>query len=192
MPSYPASIYSRPDPIPALMSDTPTHSTILGQYGDEIEALEGTLGVNPQGAFATVASRFARRGCEASNSAFAIASGASVFVALTTEADDTDNYHSGSATSLVIPAGLAGVYSVSAFVSSPVPVNGSAGLSRMSIIKNGSSTIASTPLPVGASDISASRSLALVAADTVALQIANGHGTSLNWLAVLSVYLISS
>lgn len=62
MPSFPASVYSRPDPIPALMSDTPTHSTILGQYGDELEAIEGTLGVNPQGSDATVAARLTRTG----------------------------------------------------------------------------------------------------------------------------------
>lgn len=46
MPSYPSSLYSRPDPIPALMSTAPTQSTILGQYGDEIEQIETALGVN--------------------------------------------------------------------------------------------------------------------------------------------------
>lgn len=57
MPTYPGGIYARPDPIPALRSTVPTLSTILGQYGDELEVIESTLGVNPQGASATVAAR---------------------------------------------------------------------------------------------------------------------------------------
>lgn len=61
MPSYPGSLYARPDPIPALMSTAPTHSTILGQYGDEIEQIEAELGVNAKGSAASVSARIAAR-----------------------------------------------------------------------------------------------------------------------------------
>lgn len=57
MASFPASLYTAPT-LGALMSNTPTHSTVHNDANAEVQAIEATLGVNPQGSSATVTARF--------------------------------------------------------------------------------------------------------------------------------------
>lgn len=53
MASFPGGLFTAPT-LGATMSAAPTHSTVHNNANGEIQAIEATLGVNPQGAFATV------------------------------------------------------------------------------------------------------------------------------------------
>lgn len=58
MPSaYPGALDTLPNPTGSDMQDTADHAGLHADLNDGIEAVQATLGLNPQGAAATLAAR---------------------------------------------------------------------------------------------------------------------------------------
>ena len=90
--SYPSGLDSLTDPLPGDSTVTVSHAAQHGNANDAIEAIQSTLGVNPQGASASVAAR-----CAALESGKAALSGATFSGAVSvTNATDSSSSTTGS------------------------------------------------------------------------------------------------
>lgn len=193
MPTYPAGVYSRPDPIPALMSTVPTHSTILGQYGDEIEAIEGILGTNPQGAFATVKAWLTdlttRVGLKARKAATQSVPDATLTaISFDTEDEDTDGFITVPSATVTVPAGKGGIYVVTVEVFVAAVTTGQVTIRTSTGTTNNHNFQYTGPNQNPAATIVQS----LVAGNTLTVLVQQNSGGAANVTARLEMYRVAA
>lgn len=104
--SYPGSFDSLTNPVSTDPLNSPAHAGQHTNANDAIEAIETTLGVNPQGAFATVAARMSAvdaAAASAANSASAAALSASSAAGAAADAGTSANLSEAWAVQLIDP-----------------------------------------------------------------------------------------
>jgi hypothetical protein len=193
--SFPSSIYPG-QVIPALRSDTPTNSQILGRLAEEMNATQGELGVDPSGASSTVAARFSAVESRATTletrvgAQFArVANQSMTAVAVTTISWDTENSDAGGwaavpTTTVTVPATGAGQVSISVRVTGAS--NWSTG-SYVQIVIDGV-VWASGPASDGqTSAMTASCSPFVSAGAAISVNVRNGAASAVNAVGQLVV-----
>lgn len=128
-------------------------------------------------AWLPMSGRFA---CTVSHTGLSIASVGTATVSWTTENEDTDGFYT-SGTNIVIPTGLGGEYTLTAYVFAGTA---NSSPSTVQINLNGSLTAAGH-IPTSGQHATISRATPVNAGDTISLVIFNGHSASVTFAPVV-------
>lgn len=193
--SYPGGYDVLPNPS-ANLSGPPLHSTIENSQKDAIEAIQAELGLTPSGADATVAATLAalpsryvsttRKGGSWTRVANqSIPNSVATAITWDTEGVDTDGFLALPNTNFVVPAGLGGMYAISAMSLGAVAALGQNFLR----IAAGGLSYDFSGNTVGQRQ-AASVVVPLVATDIVTVSVFHVNGAAVNFTGAMHAYRI--
>lgn len=115
--SYPAGFDTMSDP-GSNLSGPPLHSTMHNQINDVVEAIEAELGLNPSGAYATVAAALTAVATRVGGTWRRVATqtvltATNSLIVWDTEDVDTTGFLPTPSTTFTVPSGQAGLYDIS-------------------------------------------------------------------------------